>query len=154
MQKLFPVVLAGVLMLLITPPNVFAQEEDEPDPELRYITVTTWDFPGGDDGDKAAEWLETVMVPLMRMNPNVVSARVAFHLWGSNSAQAVIIAEYADFAAINADCEPCDAWFEEQQPEEETPEREEWDAMAQAFFQAYRGHSDELYQVNMDDHAK
>ena len=140
-------------MLLVTPPTVFAQEEADPEPVIRYLTVTTWDFPGGEQGDKAVEWIEKVMVPLNRMNPNVLSARIGFHIWGSNSAQAALISEYADWAAINADCEPCDAWFEEQQPEEGTPEREEWDAMAQAFFQAYRGHHDEIYLVNMD-HTK
>ena len=150
MRGSFSAMLAVVAMLLVTPPAVFAQEEADPEPVIRYITVTTWDFPGGEQGQKAVEWIEKVMVPITKMNPNVLSSRIGFHIWGSNSAQATLIAEYADWAAINADCESCDAWFEEQQPEEGTPEREEWDAMAQAFFQAYRGHHDEIYTVNMD----
>jgi len=150
MRRYFPAVIAAVAMLLVTPPTVFTQEEADPEPVIRYLTVTTWDFPGGEQGDKAVEWIEKVMVPFNRMNPNVLSTRIGFHIWGSNSAQAALISEYADWAAINADCEPCDAWFEEQQPEEGTPEREEWDAMAQAFFRAYRGHHDEIYTVNMD----
>jgi hypothetical protein len=150
MRKYFPAMLAAVAMLLVTPPTVFAQEEAEPEPVFHYVTVTTWDFPGGEQGQKAMDWVEKVQMPLTRMNPNVLSSRFARHIWGSNSAQAVQIVEYADWAAINADCEPCDAWFEEQQPEEGTPEREEWDAMAQAFFQGYLGHHDEIYLADMD----
>jgi len=153
MPRYLPAMLAGDAMLLATPPTVFGQEEAEPEPVIHYITTTTWDFPGGEQGQKAFEWIEKVMVPAARMNPNVLSYRVGFHIWGSNSAQAVVIAEYADWNAINADCEPCAAAFEEQQPAEGTPEREAWDAMAQAFFQGYRGHHDEIYAVNMD-HAK
>ena len=153
MPRYLPAMLAAVAMLLVMPPTVFAQEEAEPEPVIHYLTVTTWDFPGGEQGQKAAEWIEKVMVPSTRMDPNVLSSRFGFHIWGSNSAQAILIAEYADWNAINAPCEPCAAWFEEQQPEEGTPEREEWDAMSQAYFQGYRGHHDEIYTINMD-HAK
>jgi hypothetical protein len=49
-----------------------------------------------------------------------------------------------------ADCDECDAWFEANQPAEGTPEREEWDEMAAAFFKAYNGHRDEIYSKNMN----
>ncbi len=150
MRKFLSVLFAGAAVLLISPVAAFAQEEEEAEPVFHYLTVTTFDSPGGEEGALLLEGLETIAAPLARLNPNVLSYRVAQHNWGSNSAQVVIITEYADWAGIEADCAECDAWFEENQPEEGTPEREEWDAMNAAFFAAYLGHSDEIYGVNMD----
>ena len=150
MRKYLSVLIAGAAVLLITPLAAFAQEEEEAEPVIHYLTVTTFDAPGGDEGALVREWFETIGAPLAKLNPNVLSYRVAIHNWGANSAQVVIIAEYADWAAIEGDCAECDAYFEEMQPEEGTPEREEWDAIGSAFFKAYRGHSDEIYTVNMD----
>ena len=95
------------------------------------------------------ESIDEVWAPSAKMDPNVLSFRVATHNWGSNSNQAVMIYEYADFASINADCEPCDTWYDSQQPAEGTPEREEWDEREETFFKAYAGHSDEIYATNM-----
>ncbi len=41
-------------------------------------------------------------------------------------------------------------WFEDNQPAEGTPEREEWDAMQETFFKFFSGHADEIYAVNMN----
>ena len=150
MRKYLSVLLAGAAVLLLTPLAAFAQEEEESEPVFHYLTVTTFDAPGGEEAEKMREYFETIAAPVAKINPNVLSYRVAQHNWGSNSAQVVLIAEYADWAAIEADCAACEAWFEENQPEEGTPEREEWDAMTGAFFRAFRGHSDEIYAVNMD----
>jgi len=150
MRKYLSVLIAGAAVLLITPLAAFAQEEEEAEPVIHYLTVTTFDAPGGDEGALVREWFETIGAPLAKLNPNVLSYRVAIHNWGANSAQVVIIAEYADWAAIEGDCAECDAYFEEMQPEEGTPEREEWDAMHTAFVTAYRGHSDEIYGMNMN----
>ncbi len=149
MRKHLPVLVAGACMLLATPVTAFPQEEEE-EPEFHFLTVPTFDLPGGEEREKAFVWIDSIMVPLTQLNPNVLWSRVATHNWGSNSAQVALVAEYPDWASIEADCEPCDAWFEEMQPEEGTPEREEWDAMAQNLFKYFIGHHDEIYIMNMN----
>ncbi|MFQ5890558.1 MAG: hypothetical protein ACE5JR_10970 [Gemmatimonadota bacterium] len=152
MLKYFSLLLGGAALLLTTPLTSLAQEEmGEEEPEFHYLTVTTFDAPSGEEGQKVGEWIERVIAPSARMNPNVLSFRAAQHNWGSNSAQVAFISEYPNWAAIEADCEACDAWFEENVPEEGTLEREEWDEMAQAFFRAFNGHHDEIYAVNMNN---
>jgi hypothetical protein len=150
MRKHFSLLFAGAVVLLMTPLAAFAQEEEEPEPEIHYVTVSIFDVPPGEEGQKVMGFIDAVMVPITKMNPNVLHSSVLQHNWGSNSAEIVLAAEYADWASIEADCAECDAWFEETQPEEGTPEREEWDAMAAAFFKAYNGHRDEIYVKNMD----
>ncbi|TFG63243.1 MAG: hypothetical protein E4H28_06655 [Gemmatimonadales bacterium] len=150
MRKYLSVLLAGAAVLLITPFAAFAQDEAESEPVFHYVTVTTFNNPGGEEGQQVGKWIEMVAAPVAKLNPNVLSYKVARHNWGSNSAQVVIIAEYADWAAIEGDCAACDAWFEANVPAEGTPEREEWDAANQAYFGAFLGHSDEIYSVNMD----
>ena len=151
MRKYFSLLLAGAAILVMNPLAAFAQEQEEPEPEIHYITATVFDVPSGEKGQKVWEYIESVIVPLNQLDPNVLHSSVLTHNWGSNSAEVVLVAEYADWAAIEASCgEPCRAWFEENQPEEGTPEREEWDAMAQAFSRAYNGHRDEIYEKSMD----
>jgi len=150
MRKYLSLLLTGAVAFGITPLAALAQEEEEAEPVIHYLTVTTFDAPGGEEGALVQQSFEMVAAPLARLNPNVLSYRVAVHNWGANSAQVVIITEYADWAGIEAECAECDAWFEEMQPEEGTPEREEWDAIGGAFFKAFRGHSDEIYTINMD----
>lgn len=125
-----------------------AQEADE-EPEFNYITVTRIRLPATQERQKAMEWVDQVMAPQAKNNPNVLWYRVATHNWGSDSRDVVIIAEYDEWADIEAECEPCQAWFEANQPAEGTPEREEWDAMAEAFFDYFSGHRDEIYLTNM-----
>lgn len=141
-------------LLALVPLPLAAQEDEGADPTVHYISVTTFRAPPGEQRSQAMQWIREVMVPGARMNPNVLSYRVATHNWGSNAKDITIIAEYPSWEAIEADCEPCNEWFEEQQPEEGTPEREEWDARFDAFIGYYLDHSDELYAVNMDDYAK
>ena len=151
MRKYLSVLFAGAVLLLMTPLAAFSQEEEVTEPEIHYITATVFDVPSGEKGQKVMEYIQSVIVPTNQLNSNVLHSSVLTHNWGSNSAEIVLVAEYADWAAIEASCgEPCQAWFEENQPEEGTPEREEWDAMAQAFSRAYNGHRDEIYEKNMD----
>lgn len=136
--------------LTLAPTQAVAQEEE---PEFNYITTTTIHMPATQDREKAIDWIEQVMVPLAQLNPNVLWYRVATHNWGANSEDVLILAEYDEWANIEGDCPACDTWFDENQPAEDTPEREEWDAMAETFFKFFSGHSDEIYVVNMA-HAK
>jgi hypothetical protein len=150
MRKYISVLFAGAVLLLMTPLAAFAQEEEVAEPEIHYVTVSIFEVPPGEEGQKVMAWIDEVIVPTTGINPNILHSSVLTHNWGSNSAEIVLAAEYADWAAIEADCEPCGAWFEENQPAEDTPEREEWDAMANAFFKAFNGHRDEIYMKNMN----
>lgn len=142
--------LIAAAALSLAPMTLFAQEGDEEEaPDFNYITVTRIRMPATQDREKAMEWVDKVMAPGAKLNPNVLWYRVATHNWGSNSEDVVIMAEYDEWADIEGDCPACDAWFEENQPEEDTPEREEWDAMAEAFFEYFSGHRDEIYATNM-----
>lgn len=122
----------------------------QPQPEVRYLTVTRFQLPQ----DTAQQRLlmmaiDSVWVPQARMNPHVLSFRMATHSWGANSNEALFIYEYPNWAAIEAECEACDQWLEAQRPAQGTPERARWDAMTAAFGAAYSGHSDEIYAVQM-----
>ena len=151
MREYSSLLFAGAVLLLMTPLASFAQEEEVTEPEIHYITATVFEVPSGNEGQNVIGYIHSVIVPTNQIDPNILHSSVLTHSWGSNSAEVVLVAEYADWAAIEASCgEPCQAWFEENQPEEGTPEREEWDAMAQAFSRAYNGHRDEIYVKNMD----
>lgn len=142
----------GLLAATAMPAAALAQESDEEPPETRVITITTFHVPPGEDGQKVMRFIDRVIAPQARNNPNVLSYRVAQHFWGSNSSEAKIIAEYADWASVEAPCgAPCEEWSEENIPEEGTPEREEFDELSQAWQRAFfQGHSDEVYSVNMN----
>jgi hypothetical protein len=150
MSKYLSLLFAAAVMLLLTPVASFAQEEEASEPEIHYVTATVFKVPPGEEGQKVMAWIDAVTVPMSKVDPNVLHSSVLQHNWGSNSAEIVLAAEYADWASIEADCDECDAWFEANQPAEGTPEREEWDEMAAAFFKAYNGHRDEIYSKNMN----
>lgn len=137
--------LAGALFLF----PMVASAQDEPAPEIRYVTTTRLEVPLGDDRQSVLEMYERVIVPQARMDPNVLSYSVATHNWGSNSNEIVIITEYASFGAINEVCEACNDWFETNFPED-SPERAEIDALGEVFTRYQSGHHDEIYAVNMN----
>jgi len=144
--------LVAATALSLAPATLFAQagDEEEEAPDINYITLTKIRLPATQDRQKAMEWVDKVMAPVAKLNPNVLWYRIAMHNWGSNSEDMVIMAEYDEWADLEGDCPACDAWFEENRPAEDTPEREEWDAMAQAFFGYFSGHRDEIYVTNMN----
>ncbi|HEV2130879.1 MAG TPA: hypothetical protein VGR27_07245 [Longimicrobiaceae bacterium] len=122
-------------------------------PQLRVGVLPQLDDPGvvldGPPSIPEPLVIDTVMVPMTRMNPNVLSFRVAMHAWGANSSDILFISDYPNWAAIDAACQPCEQWFQAQQPREGTPERARWDAMGAALQRAYAGHSDEIYAAPM-----
>jgi hypothetical protein len=147
-------VLSLVLALLVAAPgNALAQDDGEMPPTIHYVTTSTFHVTYGDALTPVMEFIREVMVPANRMNPDVVSFRVAQHSFGTGG-EVVLITEYASWDAINATCEPCDAAFEEWQGEEGSPQREASDAKLEAFLAEYSVHQDEMYTVNMDTDAK
>ncbi len=141
--------LFAVLTVTAAPAALRAQEDTPP--ETRVLTVSTFKLPPGEEGQKVIRFIDRVIAPQARNNPNVLSYRVAQHYWGSNSAEVKIIAEYADWGSVEAPCgAPCEEWSEANVPAEGTPEREEFDDLARAWQNAYfQGHSDEIYNLNM-----
>jgi hypothetical protein len=143
--------LATVVCVLLLPyGTVDAQQgDDDAVPETRFITTSTFHVPYGDDRTSVMWWVDSVMVPTNRMNPNVHWLRIVTHNHGSNGGDVVLMREYMDWAAIGAPCEACNEWFQERQPEEGTPERAEWDAHLAMFLKYYGQHADQIYTVNM-----
>ena len=140
-----------ILTALVALPAVLTAQDDEP-PETRVLTISTAHMPSpGPERQKLLRFIDRVIAPQARNNPNVLFYRVATHYWGSNSGDIVIVAEYADWASVEAPCgTPCQEWAEANIPEEGTPEREEFDEQAAAWRKYYLGkHSDEIYSVNM-----
>ncbi len=124
-----------------------AQESQQ---EVRYLTVSKFAMPQDTTQRRLVMMaIDSVMVPQARMDPNVLSYRVLTHNWGANSRDILIMAEYPNWAAIEAECAACVQWLQSKTPAAGTPERAQWDAIGAAFQSAYEGHSDEIYSVQM-----
>lgn len=137
------------LVLLCYPATAAAQASPAQQPDVRYITTTRFAVPAGPERDKLLMFVDSIMVPQAKMNPNVLSYRVAIHNWGANSNDVVIMAEYPNWAAIEAPCPACDKWLEGRQPKEGTPERAKWDDIGATFGKYFAGHHDEIYATSM-----
>ncbi len=72
MRKSLPILFAGAALLLVTPLAAFAQDDAESEPVFHYLTVTTFDSPGGEDGGLVNRYIRTVLAPIAKINPNVV----------------------------------------------------------------------------------
>ncbi|MFQ5890552.1 MAG: hypothetical protein ACE5JR_10940 [Gemmatimonadota bacterium] len=131
------------------PQAAYAQDEDE-GPGTRIVSVTSFDVPFGERGT-VFPWMVEYFLPNFQLNPKVLNFRVLFHNWGSNAAAVALVAEYAEFADIAAECgEPCEEYREAHPvPEEGTPEREEYDEGQAAFNKRYAYHRDEIYVAPM-----
>lgn len=139
-----------VVVGLIGVPTAFAQDDDGPG--TRIISVTKMDVPY-QDRSTVFPWMEKYFHPGGLLNPNVINYRWMAHFWGARGAEVVMITEYADWEAMNADCgQPCDDYNEANPvPDEDTPERAEYDK-AQALFNKYFSHhSDEIYVAQMEE---
>lgn len=142
-------------LVLLAPLPLSAQQPGAAvEPELRFISVTTFSAPAGADRQQAIRWIERVMVPTARLDPNILSYRAGGHRYGGNAQEMVIISEYPSWAAMDAECEACDEWFEQNRPAEGTPERAEWDEMQQAFLRLYLNHKDEIYTSDVTSFGK
>lgn len=117
-------------------------------PEGRYVTVSTFNLPIGPGGDTVMMYIDSVMVPMSRINPNIASFRVGRHAWGTQGGHVALIYEYTSWAAINAECgQPCQQWETANRPAPGTPRADLWRAMNQAFLRQYSGHLDQIYFV-------
>lgn len=144
-----PIRTAGAVLslaLICLPASAAAQA---PEPEIRYVTTTSFGVPAGPERQKVLMWIDSMMVPQAKMNPNVLSYRVIIHNWGHNSNDVLIVAEYPNWAAIEAVCEACDKWAQSQERKAGTPERAKWDDIGSTFGKYFAGHVDEIYAADM-----
>ena len=144
-------VLIAAAALLAAPAAGLAQDADEGPPATGIVTMSKMKVPLGEERGMVMDWIETVVAPQTRNNPNVVAFYVLEHYWGHDSRDVVMVSVYNDWADIEAPCgEPCRAWAEANWPEEGTPEREEWDKLQQTFWKYNGRHSDEIYSTRLD----
>jgi hypothetical protein len=62
----------GLAAALVVPAHVPHAQADAPNGP-HYITVTTFDVPIGEASQQVNQWIDSVMVPLARLNPNVLA---------------------------------------------------------------------------------
>jgi hypothetical protein len=149
-MKKFTVGLA-VMAYLLVPQALQAQDMDE-GPQTGIVTMATMKVPMGPDRAKVMQWIERMVTPIERANPNVIAFYVLTHYYGPDARDLVLVRVYKDLAAIEAPCgEPCDMYREENPvPEEGTPEREELMELWQTFLKYNGQHSDEIYTARLD----
>lgn len=126
-----------------------AQAAPQADPEIRILTISSFRVPLGEERQKVMDFMRKWMVEPARVNPNVLSYRIIQHFYGSNASDVAIVAEYANWEAITADCAPCDQWFEANMPKEGTPERKVVDEAQALFLKYYATHANQIYNANM-----
>ena len=142
----------ALMACLLVPQAVQAQYMDDGPPETGIVTMSTFKVPLGEERGKVMEWIEKMVTPMERANPNVIAFYVLQHYYGSDSRDVVMVRVYKDLAAIEAPCgEPCQTYREENPlPEEGTPEREEMMELWQTFMKYNGRHSDEVYSARLD----
>ena len=145
-------ILFAAMALLVGPAVAAAQDMDDGPPETGIVTMSTFKVPLGEERGKVMEWIEKMVTPMERANPNVIAFYVLQHYYGSDSRDVVMVRVYKDLAAIEAPCgEPCQTYREENPlPEEGTPEREEMMELWQTFMKYNGRHSDEVYSARLD----
>lgn len=144
-----PLALSASLVLLAAPLTAAAQAEEEEAPPNTFVQITSFKVPLGEDRQKVMMWIDTIMAPAAKLNPNVLSYRVAAHNYGSNASDVIIISEYPDWASITAPCgQPCQDYFEATQPEEGSEREAMWDGIQAVFLKYYSTHRDEIYFAN------
>ena len=144
-------ILFAAMALLVGPAAAVAQDADEGPPETGIVTMSTFKVPIGEERSKVMEWIELMVTPQARANPNIMAFYVLTHYYGADSRDVVLVRVYKDLAAIEAPCgAPCDELMAEIVPEEGTPEREEMMELWQTFRKYNGRHSDEIYTAHLD----
>lgn len=140
----------GMLMGWSMPQVAIAQDGDDEGPGTRIVTVTTFKLPFQHRAT-VIPWMQKYVLPGGQLNPAAITTRVLFHNWGSDAGDVVLVAEYASWADIEAECgQPCDDYDEANPEPEEGEEGYEAYQEAQALFSKYFSrHHDEIYVAPM-----
>ena len=71
--------------------------------------MSTMKVPMNEDRAQVMGWIEKMVTPMARANPNIIAFYVLTHYYGADSRDMVLVRVYKDLAAIEAPCgEPCD----------------------------------------------
>lgn len=142
---------AAVVAVLVAAPAAAQQGEQQQAPSPRVVTVTSFDVPYQARA-KVFPFMREYVLPATQLKPKVLNFRVMLHNWGSDAGQVVMVAEYASFADIEAECgKPCDDYYAAH-PEPKKGD-DGYDAYVEArdlFSRFYGHHHDEIYQSFMN----
>ena len=149
-MKKFTVGLA-VLACMLVPQAVAAQEADDGPPETGIVTMSSFKVPLGEERGKVMEWIEMVVAPQARNNPNIMAFYVLQHYYGSDSRDVVLVRVYKDLASIEAPCgAPCQEWSDANMPDEGEEGYEEMLELWENYMKYNGRHSDEIYTARLD----
>jgi hypothetical protein len=143
--------LFAAIAFVPVPAAALAQDADYGAPQTSIVAVTAFQVPIGPERRKVLEFIDRVVAPQARNNPNVQAFYVLQHYWGSDARDMKLVSVYADWAAVEAPCgEPCETWAEENVPKEGDEGYEEYIELRDTFFKYNGKHSDEIYASRLD----
>ncbi|PSQ51115.1 MAG: hypothetical protein BRD28_06095 [Bacteroidetes bacterium QH_10_64_37] len=147
--------LGAILLFSMAGLTTPAQAQEEEDPGERYVALTTFEVPLH-VRDTVIPYMQEYVVPLQRLNPNVVTFRVLAHRWGSDASQIALYREVEEFADVDSlsveDCgQPCEEYMKEPPEPEEGDEGYEEFQEAEQLYQEYNSdHQDQIYWAPME----
>lgn len=146
-KTLIVAVFATLALSAFGPRNAEAQTA----PTTRIVTSTSFNVPFQDRA-KFFAFANEYFIPAVQLHPKVLNFRLLNHNWGSDGSQIIMVAEYASFNDIEADCgKPCDDYFAAHEaPEEGDAGYAEYQENLAVFNKYYSTHSDEIYATNMN----
>ena len=141
----------AVLAYVLVPQALQAQDGDDGPPETVVVATATVHVPLGEARGKFMEYVERVISPQAKNNPNLLAFHVLQHFYGSNSSDVVIVRVWPNLAAIEAGCgAPCREWADANLPDEGEEGREELSELRDVYFKYFAKHSDEVYTSRTD----
>lgn len=141
----------AVLAYMLVPQALQAQDMDDGSPETGIVTMATFKVPLGEERGKVMEWIDRVVAPQARNNPNIMAFYVLTHYYGSDSRDMVMVRVYKDLASIEAPCgAPCQEFADANFPDEGEEGYDEMNELWETFMKYNGRHSDQIYTAHMD----
>lgn len=141
----------AALAFLVAPQAALAQDADDGPSETIIVAMAKMHVPLGEDRGKFMDFVERVVAPQARNNPNVLAFHVMQHFYGKNSSDVVVVNVYSDWASVEAPCgEPCQTWADANLPDEGEEGYDELIEIRDVYFKYFSQHSDEIYSVQTD----
>ena len=118
MRRITAAVACGVAAFCLSPAPAHAQAQGS------WVVMTSMSVPYGPERDMVTEYIDSVLVPMSKANPNVKQAYVAFGRFGATWSDLIFVNVYETFEAITA---PCGAPCQERAQARQVPEgSDEW----------------------------
>lgn len=141
----------AVLAYMLVPQALQAQDGDDGAPDRVVVAMAKVHVPLGEPRQQFMEFVERVIAPQARNNPNVLAFHVLEHFYGANSTDVVIVRVFENLAAIETPCgAPCSDWADANLPDEGEEGYEELDELGDIYFKYFGKHSDEVYSSRAD----